>query len=191
VVLVVFYVLFVAVIWYVERRPPALGEAGELEEAKEHEVTGRGRVGRELVMVLAGVTAMALGASALVESIRRISGVESTQARLGLIVVGFATAFELVVLAWSAARRGITAAVVAGVVGSFTYNATMTLGAGALARPLRVTDAQLLRGPWVIMVGSLIVVVALAWRTQRLDRRAGIACLALYPLAVVAMLVVT
>jgi cation:H+ antiporter len=191
VVLLVSYVLFVAVIWTVERQPPALGEAGELEEAQEHEVTGRGRVGRELMLVLAGVGAMALGASALVESIRRISGVESTQARLGLIVVGFATAFELVVLAWSAARRGITAAVVAGVVGSFTYNATMTLGAGALARPLHISDAQLLRGPWIIMVGALVVVVALAWRAQRLDRRAGIACLALYPIAVGAILLVT
>ena len=191
VVLVLVYVAFVAVIWIVDRQPPALGEAGELEEAQEHEGTGRHRVGRELMLVFAGVGAMALGASALVESIRRISGVESTQARLGLIVVGFATAFELVVLAWSAARRGITAAVVAGVVGSFTYNVTMTLGAGALARPLHVSDAQLLRGPWIIMIGALIVVVGLAWRAQRLDRRAGIACLALYPIAVGAILLVT
>jgi cation:H+ antiporter len=192
VVLVLFYVVFVAVIWIVERRPPALGEAGELDEAQQHPATaGRGRVGRELVWVLAGVAAMALGASALVESIRRISGVEATQARLGLIVVGFATAFELVVLAWSAARRGITAAVVAGVVGSFTYNATMTLGAGALARPLHISDAALMRGPWLLMIGALLVVLVMAWRAQRLDRRAGIACLALYPITVAAILLVT
>ena len=191
-VLILFYVAFVAVIWIVERRPPVLGEAGELEEAQDHPATaGRGRIGRELVLVLAGVAAMALGASVLVESIRRISGVEATQARLGLVVVGFATAFELVVLAWSAARRGITAAVVAGVVGSFTYNATMTLGAGALARPLHISDAELMRGPWILMVGALVVVLALAWRTQRLDRRAGIACLALYPIAVGVILLVT
>jgi cation:H+ antiporter len=192
VVLVLFYVVFVAAIWIVERQPPVLGEAGELDEAQEHAATaGRGRVGRELWFVLAGVAAMALGASALVESIRRISGVEATQARLGLIVVGFATAFELVVLAWSAARRGITAAVVAGVVGSFTYNATMTLGAGALARPLHISDAALMRGPWLLMIGALVVVLFMAWRAQRLDRRAGIACLALYPITVAAILLLT
>ena len=104
---------------------------------------------------------MAIAAMALVEGIRRISNAESTQTRLGLIVVGFATAFELVVLAWSSARRGITAAVVAGVIGSVTYNVTMTLGAGALSRPLRIEDPGALRGPWLGMLAALALVVVL------------------------------
>jgi len=62
----------------------------------------------------------------------RFTDVESDQARLSLTVVGFATAFELVVLAWSSARRGISDAVVAAVIGSYAYNATMTLGAAAV-----------------------------------------------------------
>ena len=66
---------------------------------------------------LAGLAALTAGSVALVEGVRRLSGIEETQTRLGLVVVGFATAFELVVLAWSASRRGITDAVVAGVVG--------------------------------------------------------------------------
>jgi cation:H+ antiporter len=146
-------------------------------------------VGRELALVVAGVAAMALGALALVEGIRRISDVESTQTRLGLVVVGFATAFELVVLAWSSARRGATTAVVAAVVGSFTYNVTMTLGAGALARPLQVVDAAQLRGPWLAMLAALALVPALAWRSQQLGRTAGLLCLALYPAFVAVVLV--
>lgn len=51
--------------------------------------------------------------------------------------------------AWSAARRGISDAVVAAVVGSFAYNAT--IGAAALVRPLRVTDAGPVRWPAVAM----------------------------------------
>lgn len=186
------YIAFVATIWIIEREPPALGETSELEEARAEVTPASGRrVGRELILVIAGVAAMAGGASALVEGVRRVSDVESTQARLGLVIVGFATAFELVVLAWSAARRGITTAVVAGVVGSFTYNATMTLGAGALARPLRVADTDLLRGPWTLMLAALAVVLALAWRPQRLDRSAGITCLALYPVFVAAVIAIT
>ena len=37
-------------------------------------------------------------------------------------------------LAWSSARRGISDAVVAAVIGSFAYNATMTLGAARRGR---------------------------------------------------------
>jgi len=180
--LVAAYLLFIGVIWALERQPPALGEVGELDE--DH---AAGRVGRELLLVVAGVAAMAIGAVALVEGIRRISDVESTQRGLGLVVVGFATGFELVVLAWSAARRGITSAVVAGVVGSFTYNVTMTLGAGALARPLRVDDAAALHLPWLLMLLGLAVPLALSVR-GRLDRRAGLVLLACYPAFVVAVL---
>ena len=69
---------------------------------------------------------------------------------------------ELVVLAWSAARRGISEATVAGVVGSFAYNVTMTLGAGALARPLVLVDATVLHAP--LLLGSLALVTLLAAR---------------------------
>ena len=124
---------------------------------------------------------MAAGATMLVEAVQRISGVEATQTRLGLTLVGFATGFELVVLAWSAARRGISEAVVAGVVGSFAYNATMTLGAGALARPLVLADAAVLHGPLLMMLGSLILVIALAMRRGRLARTEGAILLAAYP----------
>jgi cation:H+ antiporter len=186
-VLVAAYVAFIATIWVLERTPPALGETAELEEARSEAGTG-GRVGRELVFVLFGVVAMAGGASALVEGVRRLSGVEDTQTKLGLTIVGFATAFELVVLAWSAARRGASEAVVAGVVGSYTYNVTMTLGAGALARPLVLIDGNRLHGPWLAMIAALVVPLALAWRGS-LRRPAGIACLALYPLFILAVLI--
>lgn len=213
-VLVLAYALYVGIIWAVERRPPSIGEAGEIEEARVRAATAspstsdgfgssgvveppestqidRGarsgdrsgpRAGRDVAFVLGGVVAMACGATLLVEAVRRLSGVEETQARLSLSLVGFATGFELVVLAWSAARRGMTDAVVAAVVGSFAYNATMTLGAGALARPLAIADAGFLHLAWLLMVAALALVVGVAaWRGGRLDRPAGIVLLAAYP----------
>jgi cation:H+ antiporter len=181
-VLVAGYVVFVSAIWMLERHPPRLGEVAELDEV---ETADGGRAGRELLLVTLGVAAMAIGAVALVEGIRRISDVESTQTVLGLTVVGFATAFELVVLAWSSARRGITTAVVAAVVGSFTYNATMTLGVGALAQPLVITDAEALHLPWLAMLGALGLVLILARPRHELRRPAGVALLVSYPLFVV------
>ena len=188
--LVALYVLYVAVIWIVERRPPALGETGELEEARAELADGKaqGRIGRELLLVLLGLLAMIVGAALLVEAVRQITSVETTQTKLGLTLIGFATAFELVVLAWSASRRGISETVVAGVVGSFAYNITMTLGAAALVRPLKIVDATQLHLPLLLMLGSLGLVVGLSLPNGVLSKRAGGILIAAYPLAVLVML---
>lgn len=163
-VLVAAYALFVAVIWILEREPPVLGETAELAEERDADT----RAGRELLLVVIGLAALTVGSIALVEGVQRLSGIESTQTRLGLVVVGFATAFELVVLAWSASRRGITDAVVAGVVGSFAYNVTMSLGAGALIAPISISSPSGIRAPYLAMVGLLVVALVLSKRTQSL-----------------------
>lgn len=176
-VLVALYAAYVGVIWVAERRPPALGETSELEEERD----ASARTGRELVLVFAGVAAMVVGATLLVEGVRGLADADDSQARLSLTVVGFATAFELVVLAWSAARRGISEAVVAAVVGSFAYNATMTLGVAALVRPLGIDDATVIRLPSLAMLVALASAVALAQPRERLGRSAGACLLAAYP----------
>ncbi len=191
--LVGWYVIYVASIWSIERQPPALGEIGELAEAEEEFAQGRlqSRVSRELLLVLTGLAAMILGATLLVEAVRQISGIEATQTKLALTLVGFATAFELVVLAWSASRRGASETVVASVVGSFAYNVTMTLGAAALVRPLNVVNADQLHLPLLIMLASLVLAIGLALPHGVLGKRSSILLLAAYPLAVFAMLYLT
>lgn len=178
IVLVVAYVVFVATIWLFERRPPSLGEAGELDG----EIDPTGRVGRDLGYVLVGLVALTIGSIALVEGVRRLTDVEATQTRLGLTIVGFATAFELVVLAFSASRHGITEAVVAGVIGSYAYNMTMSLGAGAIVAPIGIADATLLHVPMILTLGLLAVVIVLALRNGTLGRRESIVLFAGYPI---------
>ena len=175
--LVALYVLYVAVIWAVERKPPALGETGELGD--EHE--GAAAPGRELALVLAGVAGMVIGATLLVEGVRSLTDADDSQARLSLTLVGFATAFELVVLAWSAARRGISETVVAAVVGSFAYNATMTLGAAAVISPLAISDAGAIQAPALAMIGALLLALALAAPRRELARTSGVVLLVAYP----------
>lgn len=182
-ILVLIFVAYIAVIWIRERRPPTLGEIGELDEAAASTTT-TSRVGRELVLVLVGTGAIVVGASLLVEAVRRFSDIEADQTRLSLTIVGFATAFELVVLAWSSARRGITDAVVAAVVGSFAYNSTMTLGAAAVLTPLEIADASLLHVPMLAMLAALIAVLVLSSRAGRLARTDAAGLLAGYVLFV-------
>jgi cation:H+ antiporter len=199
--LVGLYVAYVTVIWVKERRPPALGETGEIEVAAARQsrtpgTAGEGTTGedtmgedtagagRDVAWTVVGVAAMVGGAMLLVESVRSLTDVEETQTTLALTIVGFATGFELVVLAWSAARRGISEAVVAAVVGSFAYNATMSLGVAALAHPLRLGDTTVLHLPLALMLGAFVLVLALALPSGRLDRRRGLLLLACYPLFV-------
>lgn len=188
--LVVLYVAYVAVIWRVEGSPPVLGEASEIEDARERTTKdlGRRRVGKDLAFILAGVVAMSVGATALVEGIRHLASADASQTQISLTIVGFATAFELVVLAVSASRRGATEVVVAAVVGSFAYNATMTLGASALARPLQITGADRLHVPLLFMLGSLALAILLGSILGTIGRSGGILLLACYPVFVVAVL---
>ena len=179
--LVGLYVAYVATIWALERRPPTLGEVGELEAADTHRAR---RVGWELALVLVGVAALAVGSIIVVEAVQSISDVESTQTDVSLTLVGLATTLELVVLAWSSARRGVTEAVVAAVIGSFAYNATMSFGAAALARPLVISDAGLLHGPLVAMLMALAAVILLGAPSGRLGRGSACALLAAYPVFV-------
>jgi Ca2+/Na+ antiporter len=64
----------------------------------------------------------------------------------------------------------------------------MSLGAGALARPLRIQDAHQLHGPWIAMGAVLLAALLLAAPRRRLDRRGGWALLLAYPVVVVAVL---
>jgi cation:H+ antiporter len=185
-VLVLLYVAYVGAIWAFERAPPVLGEVEELLEAEEELAEEpaqqrAGRVGMELALVLAGLAAMAIGAALLVEAVRQISDVEETQTQIGLTLVAFATAFELVVLVWSAVRRGATDVALAGVVGSFGYNLTMSLGAGALVRPLAIADATTLHVPAVAMIVLFAGIIAIALPSHRLQRWTGVGLLAAYP----------
>lgn len=160
ILLIAAYVAFIAAIWLTERQPPAMGEAGELDE----ELHDGGRVGVDLVWVVVGIAALTAGSIVLVEGVRQITSIEESQTKLGLTVVGFATAFELVILAWSASRHGITEAAVAGVVGSYAYNMTMSLGAGALVAPVSIQDNTLIHAPLIVMLALMAVAIMLAVR---------------------------
>jgi cation:H+ antiporter len=184
-ILVFLYIAYVAMIWIIERKPPSLGETEEIEEAIEaSRVEHPRRLGPEILLVMAGLAAMAIGSMVLVEGTRRIAPTESGQATLGLRLVGFATGFELVVLAWSTARRGASEAAIAAVVGSFAYNTTMTLGAAAVIRPLVLYQAAQMRMPFVLMIASLGLVIALALRRRELGRYIGATLLVSYGLFV-------
>ncbi len=76
------------------------------------------------------------------------------------------------------------------VVGSFAYNATMTLGGAAVAHPLQLRNVSSLHVPLIMMIGALVLVLALALPRRRLSRLSGVVLLCAYPLFVVTTILV-
>lgn len=135
-----------------------------------------------LLLAVAGIGIMLAGGWLAVEGATRlVADLGVADSTVGLTLLALATTAELFALAWSAARRDVSELAVAAVVGSAAYNATVSLGAAALARPLAAPSI----GP--AAVGAMLVpllVVGLGWR-GRLPRAAGLLLVAAYVVYVV------
>lgn len=172
--LVVAYLVLLAVVWLRERRPPAFGEAAELQESEP------GRAGRLLPvgLLLVGIALMTLGGRVAVAGAERVvQSLGLHDSTVGLTFVALATTAELFALVWSTARRGATELAVAAVLGSAVYNATVTLGVAALVRPLAVSRVGV---PAWCAAGIPLLLLTASLRSGRLPRLAGALLLAGY-----------
>jgi cation:H+ antiporter len=133
--LVAAYLAGVALLWWRERQPPAIGEGAEAAAGDARPRPAA--VG--LALAVAGVAIMAAGGWLAVGGAERVvRALRLTDTAVGLTLLALATTAELLALAWAAMRRGVSEIAVAGVVGSVAYNATVSLGVAALVRPLAV-----------------------------------------------------
>lgn len=162
------YAALVGLVWWRERTPPLLGELAEIASEAGHP-TGRAP-GVGLLLALAGVAVMAVGGRlAVAGAVRVVDLLGASDSAVGLSFLALATTAELFALVWAAARRGAEEVAVAGVVGSAAYNATATLGAAALTRPLVVAGLR----PAALTSALLPIGVLLLAPHGRLGRPAG------------------
>jgi len=171
------YAGLVAVIWRREREPPLLGELAEMAANDDHEGGPDRSPLLSLLLALAGVAVMTAGGrAAIAGAIRVVDLLHASDSAVGLTFLALATTAELFALVLAAARRGATEIAVAGVVGSAAYNATATLGAAALVRPLAAGGLLL---PAALAAALPMALLWLA-RKGRLGRPAGVALLGGY-----------
>jgi cation:H+ antiporter len=180
--LVLAYIALVALVWWREREPPKLGELAELDEDEDG---GNRSASAGLLLALVGVAAMLVGGDLAVSgAVRVVEHFGRTDSAVGLTVLALATTAELFALVLTAARHDVPEIAVAGVVGSAAYNATATLGAAALARPLTVDGLVV-----PAAVGAVLPVVVLLLATRgRLGRPAAALLVAGYVAFVVVVL---
>src|SRR6266516_3012958 len=162
------YLAGVALLWWRERKPPAIGELAE--EAGEDGGSRSAALG--LALALGGVALMAAGGWLAVGGAERVvRALGLTDSAVGLTLLALATTAELFALAWAAMRRGVSEIAVAGVVGSVAYNATASLGVAALVRPLATSG---ILAPAIAAAGLPLGLLALT-RGGRLNRLTGAA----------------
>ena len=173
------YLAGVAALWRRERQPPAIGELAEGDEAPSRPAI------LALALSLGGIGLMIGGGWLAVGGAERVvAALRLSDTAVGLTLLALATTAELFALAWSALRRGVAEIAVAGVVGSTAYNATATLGAAALVRPL--ATAGLL---WPALAAAILPLLLLtATRQGRLGRRTGVVLVIGYAAWVTAVL---
>lgn len=165
--LVLAYIALVGLVWWREHEPPKLGELAELDDDSDD---GDRSATAGLLLALVGVAGMLVGGDLAVHgAVRVVESFGSTDSAIGLTVLALATTAELFALVFAAVRHDVPEIAVAGVVGSAAYNATATLGAAALARPLSVDGLVV---PAALAALLPIVVLLLAAR-GRLGRPAG------------------
>ncbi|KWX02656.1 Inner membrane protein YrbG [Carbonactinospora thermoautotrophica] len=166
------YAAGVGLVWWREQAPPTIGELAEAEE----EPTGRRAPVTGLLLALLGVGIMLGGGDAAVTGAERVVvALGQSDTAVGLTILALATTAELFALVFAAARHGVSEIAVAGVVGAAAYNATASLGAAALARPLVVAG---MTGAATLAALLPVAAVVLASR-GRLGRVPGAAlCLA-------------
>jgi cation:H+ antiporter len=162
------YVVMVALVWWREKAPPALGE---LAEVVEDETDGRARPpAAALGLAVLGVGLMLVGGDLAVRgAVQVVDTLGRSDSAVGLTALALATTAELFALVLTAMRHDVPEIAVAGVVGSAAYNATATLGAAAVAAPLTV-DGVL--GAALVAAALPLVVLALS-PGGRLSRPAG------------------
>lgn len=170
--LLVAYVALVALVWWREKEPPTLGELAEVaEEEDEVAEAARRPPAVALGLALVGIALMVGGGDLAVRgAVRVVESLDRSDSAVGLTILALATTAELFALVLTAVRHAVPEIAVAGVVGSAAYNATATLGAAAVARPLAV------EGVLTSAVAAAVlplVVLALAPR-GRMGRPAGV-----------------
>lgn len=178
------YVALVGLVWWREKEPPKLGEMAELHE-DERDATGGRRPLVALGLAGFGIVLMVVGGDIAVRgAVRVVELFDRSDAAIGLTVLALATTAELFALVFAAARHDVPEVAVAGIVGSAAYNATATLGAGALAAPLVVSG---LTAPAIGAALLPLLLLALA-RGGSLGRAGGFLLCVLYVAYVVVVL---
>lgn len=183
IVLVLLYFGYIFHIIYRERLPIEMAEM-----SSEKVAAGLANPGplakRERFLVVAlvviSLAVMGGGGHFTVEGARDLAGwLGVTESSVGLSLVAFATSAEMLFLAVVPVLKGHPEISLGGILGSYVYNVTLTLGVASLVGPLLAPEPRLIRVSSLFMVGLLALLLLMLSR-GRLGRLDGAVLVLLY-----------
>jgi cation:H+ antiporter len=135
------------------------------------------------LLAFAGLGVVTLGGwLAVAGATRVVSSLGFAESAVGLTLVAFATSAELLALIWAARRHAVSELALVALIGSVVGNATATVGAGAVVRPL--STSGVVGAAWLIPALSASLLAGALW-TARRSRLTGVALLVAYVVYVV------
>ena len=169
-----FTLYMVVTVLHMKKHPEdANPEADEEEKPKEMQLW------QELLFLVVGAAAIAVGARLLVDNgtlIAEALGVPSSV--IGLTMVALGTSLPELVTSVTAARKGNTEVAIGNVVGSSILNVLFVLGMSGIVAPIPFAPNLLLDG--VVTLAATALVWVLGVRRRSLGRGSGVAMLASY-----------
>ena len=133
-----------------------------------------------LLLLVAGLAALMVGARLLVDSATEIArALGISEAVIALTIVAIGTSLPELATSVMAARRGQSDIAVGNIVGSNIFNIMGILGATSILHPLSV-DARFAGFDIALALAVALAVVALAYLQDKVGRRSGLAMLGTY-----------
>jgi cation:H+ antiporter len=143
-----------------------------IEEVRSPRTTFPGIVGGLALVVIGGQLMVTNGVT-----LARLAGI--SEYLIGLLT-GLGTTLPEIVVAGIAAREGRGGISVGSILGSNITDPVFSLGIGALFFDVELADVGALQGSLVYMVAVSVLVLALFYWREGIDRKAAVVCLLLY-----------
>jgi cation:H+ antiporter len=152
------------------------------EQAEEYLKTKQASLGANIVYVLAGLVALALGAHLAVTGAVVIGkAIGLSDAVIGLTIMAIGTSLPELVTCVNAALKGHDDISIGNLVGSNVFNTLLVVGAAGAINPFQVSPRLVGTDYWV-MIGVSLIFIAMAFFKKAITRLNGAILLTIYVL---------
>lgn len=160
--------------------PVEIEQEVEIELGERLARGARAPLATPILLVLAGLAGLILGAELLVDAASSIaSGLGVSTSVIALTVVAFGTSVPELVFSARAAMKDHPEIAIGNIIGSNVFNLLCVLGVAALVRPIAIPQEAVTRDIWIVcLVTAACCVIMVTHR--RVSRQEGVALLIAY-----------